>query len=304
MADPIARPEDRLVPAILIFLLAMILFDGMGLIIKRLSPYYSAAELSAWRNLFGLLPGAIILLTLRAWHREGRPLRMRQWRLAAFRGLCVTFAQFSFYFALGAIPFATANTIAQSNALFMTALAVPFLGEKVGWLRWGAVGIGFVGVMLILKPGASEALTFGALAPLCSGFLYALAGVLSRKLDPDVPSPLVNIYSTGTALICSGILALALGGFTPIRSMEDLAWIVAMGAFGGLAVLCLIIAFRMTEQSNLAPISYASIPTSLILGWLFFAEAPIDDLFPGALLIILGGLIVVWRERQLRARAA
>ena len=70
-----------------------------------------------------------------------------------------------------------------------------------------------------------------------------------------------------------------------------------MGGFGGVAVLCLVVAFRMTEQSNLAPFSYFGIPIAFVLGWIFFDEAPWSDLFPGALLIIVGGLLIVWRER-------
>lgn len=130
-----ARAGDRLALAIGVFLLSLVLFDFMGLIIKHLSGSYRAAELSAYRNLVGLIPSTIALLTSRAWHNGGRKVRIRQWRLAAFRGFVVIFAQFLFYFSLGQLAFATANTIAYSNALFMTALAVPLLGERVGWLR-------------------------------------------------------------------------------------------------------------------------------------------------------------------------
>jgi drug/metabolite transporter (DMT)-like permease len=89
-----------------------------------------------------------------------------------------------------------------------------------------------------------------------------------------------------------------LGGFSPVQSGADLAWIAAMGGFGGTAVLLLVISFRMTEQSNLAPFSYFGIPMAFLLGWVFFGEAPINDLFPGAILIAAGGLLVVWRERR------
>ena len=114
-----------------------------------------------------------------------------------------------------------------------------------------------------------------------------------------MPSALVNLYSTGFAVIGSVLLALLLGGFSPVHSASDFIWIVAMGGVGGTAVLCLVISYRMTEQSNLAPFSYFGIPFAFFFGWLFFGEAPIGDLFPGALLIVTGGLIVIWRERQL-----
>lgn len=294
-----ARPQDRVALAIFLSLLALLLFDAMGLIIKRLSSDYAAAELSAYRNLFGLVPSFIALWSARSWHAAGRPWKMRQWQLACARGACVAVAQLLFYYSLGRIAFATANTITYSNALFMTALAVPLLGEKVGAMRWSAVLIGFVGVLMVVGP-TSDSFTFDAIAPLGAAFLYALAGVMARMLDEDVPSPLVNLYSSAVALAGSLGLALALGGFSPLQSGTDLLWIIAMGFFGGLAVLSLVVSYRMTEQSNLAPFSYFGIPSAFLLGWVFFDEAPVGDLFPGAILIAAGGLLVIWRERRLR----
>ena len=295
-----ADTGERVGVAIALTLLAILLFDGMGLVIKLLSDRYTASELSAWRNLFGLLPSALALWSTRAWHRQGRPLRIRQWQLAAGRGICVTFAQLAFYYSLGQLAFATANTITYCNALFMTALAVPLLGERVGALRWGAVAIGFVGVVLVIGPGR-DSFTPAALAPLAAAFLYALAGILARKIDPGVPSPLINLHSNLVAAFGATLLCLTLGGFSPFADPTDIAWLAAMGGFGGLAVLCLTVSFRMTEQSNLAPFTYFGVVTAFVLGWLFFDEAPWGDLFPGALLIVLGGGLVIWRERR-RAR--
>jgi drug/metabolite transporter (DMT)-like permease len=296
-----ARPGDRVVPAILISLLAVLLFDLMGLVIKHLSGTYSAAELSAWRNLFGLIPGLIALASTRSWHDAGRPWRMRQWHIPVIRGIAVTLAQFCFYLALGRLAFATAATISYSNALFIVALSVPILGERVGVFRWSAALIGFAGVVLVMGPGR-DGFSPDALLPLAAAILYAVAGVTSRLLDEDVPSALVNLHSSSVAAIGALGLALLTGGFTPIASYTDLGWIVAMGMFGGTAVLCIVVAYRMTEPANLAPFSYFGIPTALLLGWVFFDEAPIDDLFPGALLIVAGGLMIVWRERRLAAR--
>ena len=296
------RPTDRTGLAICLSLLALTLFDAMGLVIKHLSASYSAAELSAWRNLFGIIPAVIALALSRQWHRAGRIIHMRQWKLALARGAIVTVAQLCFYLALGQMEFATASTITYANALFMTALAVPLLGEKVGWVRWCAVLIGFVGVILVMQPG-SDTFTPVALLPLCAAAFYALVGVTARMVDDDVPSALVNLYSSCTSLVGATLIALAFGGFTPIQSGTDMAWIVAMGGFGGTAVLCLVISYRMTEQSNLAPFSYFGIPLAFVLGWLFFNEKPWDALFPGAILIVAGGLLIIWRERR-RASAA
>jgi uncharacterized membrane protein len=205
-----ARPGDRVVPAILISLLAVLLFDLMGLVIKHLSTSYGAAELSAWRNLFGLIPGLIALYSTRSWHDAGRPWRMRQWHIPLIRGIAVTFAQFCFYLALGRLAFATAATISYSNALFIVALSVPILGERVGLFRWSAALIGFAGVVLVMGPGR-DGFSLDALLPLAAAILYAVAGVTSRLLDDDVPSALVNLHSSSVAAIGALGLALATG---------------------------------------------------------------------------------------------
>jgi drug/metabolite transporter (DMT)-like permease len=130
--------------------------------------------------------------------------------------------------------------------------------------------------------------------------LYALTGVTVRLVDDEVPSALLNLYSSVFAMFGSAALAFAAGGFTPLAAATDLLWVIAMGAFGGSAVLCLVISYRMTEPSNLAPFNYFGIPMAFVLGWLFFGETPFDDLFPGVLLIIGAGLMIVWRERRLK----
>lgn len=124
----------------------------------------------------------------------------------------------------------------------------------------------------------------------------------ARLIDPHVPTPLFNLHSSAFAAVGSFLLALIAGGFTPLANLEDLAFIVLMGMLGGSAVLCLVVAYRMTEPSNLAPFSYFGIPIAFALGWLFFDEAPVDDLWPGAVLIVIGGLMIVYRERRAHRR--
>lgn len=285
--------------AILYSLIAIVLFDAMGLLIKHLSVSYTAAELSAYRNIFGLIPSGLVLWWSVEWQRKGRIWKIRQWRLALLRGVILTGAQLSFYMSLGLLSFATASTITYANALFLVALAVPLLGEKVGVLRWCAVLIGFAGVVLVVGPGR-DTFSNAALLPLFAAFCYALVGVTARMMDNDVPTPLINLYSSIIAAVGAFLLVPVLGGFSPLHAPSDLIWIAGMGAFGGSAVLLLITAYRMADQSDLAPFSYFGIPIAFVLGWVFYDEAPWSELFPGALLIIFGGLIVIWRERRLR----
>ena len=290
------RKGDNVVLAIVLSLVALVLFQAMGLVIKHLSPRFSAPELSAWRNFFGLFPSALALLTSKTWHANGRPWKLRQWKMACARGLSVSVAQLFFYISLGTMAYATATTITYANALFMTALAIPILGEKVGPVRWFAVLIGFVGVILVMEPGAST-FQLATMAPLLSALLYAVSGITSRLIDPDVPSPLMNLYSVSVSMAASLVIAALTGGFSPITSWSDAFWLLTMGIFGGTAVLVMVISFRMTEQSNLAPFTYFGIPVAFVFGWAFFGETPFSTLFPGGLLIMVGGLTVIWRER-------
>ena len=295
-------PVNRTTIAILLSLVALLLFDVMGLIIKYLSPHYGAAELSAYRNLIGLIPATIALWATRAWHVGGRRMVVRQWRLALLRGVVLTFAQYFFYLSLGLLSFATASTITYANAPIMVALAVPLLGEKVGVMRWLAVLIGFAGVIMIVGPGR-DSFTPAALLPLAAAACYALVAVTARMMDNDVPSALINLHSSAVAAVGALTLATVTTGFTPLRQADDILWILGMGAVGGVAVLILVVSYRMTEQSNLAPFSYFGIPIAFVLGWVFYNEAPWRELFPGALLIIGGGLLIIWRERRVRDEA-
>ncbi len=282
--------------AIILSLIALILFDGMGLIIKHLSNEYSAAELTVWRNLFGFIPILVALWFSKVWRLAGKPLRIRQWKLAFLRGAIVTLAQVCFYMSLGLMAFATASTISYATALFTTALAIPILGERVGCVRWAAVLIGFLGVIVVVQPGA-EGFSIYAFLPLAAAAFYALVGVTARLFDEEVPSAVVNLYSSFSSLLGAVLITFFWGGFRTVASVNDIVWVILMGGLGGTAVLLLVISYRMTEQSNLAPFSYFGIPLSFVLGWFFFNEAPWGTLFPGGILIAAGGLLIVWRER-------
>ncbi len=285
--------------AIILSLLALVLFDAMGLIIKLLSTKFSAAELSTWRNLFGILPAFLVLYASKTWRENGKKIIIKQWKLALLRGVIASLAQLCFYWSLGLMAFATASTITYSGALFATAFAIPILGERVGIVRWLAVIIGFIGVIFILQPG-SDAFTHYSILPLAAAAFYALLTITAKLFDSQVSSALVNVYASLSSTVCAAILTLFLGGFSTISSLDEIFWIIMMGAFGGSAVLLYVVSYRMTEQSNLAPFSYFGIPIAFFFGWAFFDETPWDAIFPGGILIICGGLLIFWRERSFK----
>ncbi len=288
---------DPFVRAVVIIMVAMFLFDVMGAIIKYMGASYPPQQLSAFRNLFGLIPSIIVLFLASDWHAAGRPLIIRQWKIGLMRGGFVALAQFCFYLSLVHLEFATASTLAFAGPLFVTTLSVPILKNHVGIWRWMAVGIGFVGIVLIMRPG-TEIFTLYALLPIGAAFGYGCGSVSVRLIDTEVPSATINLYSTVGALAGSVALLFLTTGYVAIASLHDWLWLIAMGAVGGCAVLCMITAYRLTQPSNIAPFEYFGIPFSFLLGWYFFGETPFGTLFPGALFIVAGGLLIVWRERR------
>jgi drug/metabolite transporter (DMT)-like permease len=294
------RGRSPTVRAVAILLLGIFLLDIMGAMVKTLLPHFSAQELSAWRNLIGMLP-SLLLLTWSGEFRLGRTrLIIRQWPLALLRGVFVTFAQLSFYFSLGKLEFATVSALNYTTSLFVVALSVPILKERVGRFRWTAVLLGFAGAIWVVKPG-SEAFSLFAIIPVIAAFLYALSSVCVRLIDTDVPNALLYLYSAVAAAIGSVVITLLTSGFSPIGSIVDLLELIAMGLFGGTGVLCLLMAVRLVTPSILAPFNYFGILSSFSIGWLMFGEAPLDKLFPGVLLIVAAGLLVVWREGRYHA---
>lgn len=284
-----------------IMLMGVVLYDVMSVIVKYLGQNYPAPQLSMLRNLFGLVPTLFILFWSRSWVEAGRPLVIKQWKLALARGGVGTLAQISLYLALSHLEFAITTTIVFAAPLFVTALSLPVLGQQVGLWRWVAVLVGFVGVLLVMSPTA-ESFNWYAILPICAALGFAITSVSSRLIDKTVPTAIVNLYYAVGTLVGTTVLVIFTGSFVRIGSMEDWAWIVTMGVIGGLAAYCWTSAYRLADASSLSPFQYFGIPFSFFLGWIFFAEAPIDKLIPGAFLIVGGGLIIIWREHSLKNR--
>ncbi len=287
------------IAAAAILLLAIFLYDVMSAIAKHLSQGYPVQQLSMFRNLFGMVPTLIFLFLSKKWVQAGRPIKIRQWKLGLARGGMGALAQVSFYMALSRMEIATATTIVFAGPLFITALSIPVLGHRVGLWRWVAVLIGFIGVVLVIRP-SSESFTWIALLPLCAAFGYASIGVSSQLFDKTVSTPVVNLYANVGSLVVSTTFVIFTGGFVSILTMEDWAWLLGMGLAGGTASFCIITAYRLKDPSSLSPFEYFGIPFSFMLGWIFFAETPFDRLIPGVFLVVGGGLLIIWREQVMK----
>lgn len=295
--------RHRFATAVIAIIAAIFLFDVQGAIIKHLAGRYTVLQIALFRNLLGMLPSLVALYLVVQWRSGGRSFRLEKWQLAIARGLLLVGAQICFYFALTRMELATATTLAFAGPLFVTSLSVPLLGHKVGLWRGLAVVGGFFGVVLVMRPGIGGFSWFVFL-PVLAALFYATVSLTSRFFDESVPTGLINLYASGAAALVFAVITLVTGSWQSVPFGSDWFWLFAMGMAGGCAVLLMITAYRLTEPSSLSPFEYFGIPFSFVLGWLFFNEAPLDRLFPGVLFIVAGGLLVLWRERQLSRKSA
>jgi drug/metabolite transporter (DMT)-like permease len=295
--------SNHFVRAVVYILLAILLFDLQGVIIKFLGERYPVQQLAAFRNVFGLIPSMLVLFLSREWHARGRQLKIRQWRLGLIRGLCIAGAQFCFYLSITKMELATASTLTYISPVLITMLSIPILKHQVGLWRWIAVFIGFVGVLMIMAPG-SEVFTPYSLLPIGASLGYSLSTVCVRLFDEQIPTALINMYASIGALLGALAIVVATTGYLQVESAQDWLLLITMGFVGGFAVLALINAYRLTRPANLSPYEYFGIPFAFVLGWIFFDEAPFEKLIPGVFLIVMGGMLIAWRERKKRIEAA
>ena len=287
----------NLLLAIGVILFGILAFDLMGILVRMLGGSYPIMQISALRNFFGVIPALILLWHGRQFAALPRLNRPRFHLINLVRSSSVVMAQLCFYTALTKIEFATAGALGFSGPIFITALSVPLLGHKIGVWRWGAVGLGFAGVVTILQP-FQDGFTHYMVLPVIAAFCYATSSVLVRFYPPDIPSAAIQLgQQIATCALATTVLVLFVEPVA-IAGIGDAGLFVIMGALGGTGVLSLAIAYRLADPSSVSPFEYFGIPISFALGWLFFAEAPFDDLFPGILFIVGAGIIIMLRERR------
>ncbi len=267
----------------------------MGLAIKYLRNDYPAAQLSVFRNLFGMLPCFLALYFSKDWHVGGKKLRIKQWRLGLFRGVFVSIAQLCLYTSYLYIPFALVATMEYTGPMMVTLMAIPLLGEKFGWYKSLAVISGFVGILLIMEPW-SEDFNIIILLPILAALGYSLARVTALNFTLDTPTPLINLYAQLGTMICSFLLVIIFNMWENFKNVYDIFVLLIMGLAGGTGTLLLIYGSRKAELSKIMPFDYIEIFFALILGWIFFREWPVDQLFPGAFFIVIGGIIIYLRQ--------
>ena len=283
--------------AILTCLLAYFFFDVMSVHVRILSINYSPQELSVYRNVIGVLPAIFYLWYSKELSLKISDYKLEQWKLAISRGLVIAVAQLCLYTAIAKLELATVSALGQVSALFTVLLAIFIYKEQVGFWRWTAVIFGFVGALMIIRPG-SDIFSWYSILPICAAFCYASSIITLRSFKSSISSAILFLYSAISAAFGAMVLAFGSISFTPIKSLIDAILITSMAVCGGFGVVFLMYAFRNAPSALLAPFSYFGILTSFLIGWIVFDEFPVDTLFPGVLLILISGFVIIWRENQ------
>ena len=217
-------------------------------------------------------------------------------KLQIFRGLTLFFANILFFYSISIISMAKALTLAFVAPLITTALSPIFLGEKVGFRRWSAVIIGFVGSLIVIRPGFIE-FNLATVAALGTGFFYGIYLVITRKLHTS-DSPLLTLLLTGVvgAIVASFVVPVV--WINP--TFNQWALLALMGIFACLGHLFLILSLKYADASKLAPFSYFEIITNILIGFYFFGDFPDTYTFLGLFIIIGSGIYIFIRESSLK----
>ena len=278
-------------------LLAYLFFDIMSVHVRILSINYSPQELSVYRNVIGVVPAIFYMWYSKELSLKISDYKLEQWKLAISRGLVIAVAQLCLYTAIAKLELATVSALGQVSALFTVLLAIFIYKEQVGFWRWTAVIFGFVGALMIIRPG-SDIFSWYSILPICAAFCYASSIITLRSFKSSISSAILFLYSAISAAFGAMVLAFGSISFTPIKSLIDAILITSMAVCGGFGVVFLMYAFRNAPSALLAPFSYFGILTSFLIGWIVFDEFPVDTLFPGVLLILISGFVIIWRENQ------
>ena len=217
-------------------------------------------------------------------------------KLQFIRGLILLTANICFFYSISVISLAKALTLAFVAPLIVTAFSPIFLSEKVGLRRWLAVIIGFIGSLVVIRPGFVE-INLASLAALGTGVMYGFYLIITRKLSTS-DNPLLTLLLTGVvgAIIISIVMP-----FVWVKpSLNQWSMMAAIGILACVGHLFLILSLKYADASKLAPFSYFEIITNIIIGYYFFSDFPDNWTFLGLFIIVISGIYISRRENLVR----
>ncbi len=212
--------------------------------------------------------------------------------LQLIRGLILVFSTYLFFYSISFISLPKALTLAFVAPLIVTALSPFFLKEKVGIRRWTAVSIGFIGTLIVIRPGFIE-FNLATFAALGNGICYGFYLILTRKLSTS-DNPLLTLLFTGT--VGAIILSLFMPSVWVNPTSNQWIMMAIIGLIASVAHLFLILSLKYADASKLAPLGYTEIITNILISYYFFNELPDNWTYLGLFIIVLSGLYISRRE--------
>jgi len=216
-------------------------------------------------------------------------------RLQIFRGLILLSANICFFYAISVISLAKALTLAFIAPLIVTAFSPILLGEKVGYRRWTAVAVGFIGSLIVIRPGFLE-FNLASMAALATGFFYGFYLIITRKLSTS-DNPLLTLLITG--MVGALLVSLIIPFYWVKPTLNQWSLMAGIGVFACIGHLFLILSLKYADASKLAPLGYTEIIPNVIIGYYFFSELPDNWTYLGLFIIVLSGLYISRREYHL-----
>ncbi len=285
------REAARRGRAIALMVLGVGLFSIMDALVKWLGESYPTVQLVFFRSLFAFIPLGFLMF------RDGvaGALRMNDRQGHLLRAVVGVMALWAFFYAFAHMPLAEVIAITFAAPVFVTALSVPLLGERVGPRRWCAVLVGFLGVLIMVQPGAGVFQTV-ALVPLGGVVFYALAMVFVRKLSRTETSASIVFYFT---LACTLVSAAALPFSWVTPQAWDWALLVALGLIGGMAQITFTRAVSLADVSVIMPFEYTAMLWAVVLGFFIWGEVPGNNIWIGVAIVMASGLYILYREASL-----
>ncbi len=281
--------------AIATMLLAILCIDLYMVIIKFLGDEYSIIQLTLFRNVAAIIPLLLLILFTNEFSTIFKNLGNKFLILSCLRGICFLSMNVFIFISVVNLEFATAMTLTFSSPFFIVILSIILLSEKIGIYRWSAVIIGFAGVVMIMKP-TSEIFSLYSIFPILTAIAWAFTVIILKFIQGNHSTAKIQLYTLIFNVIGGLLLFFVTTGHVEIKNFKDFILMTMTGVLGGTAAILFIYSYRLISASKIASFEYLGIPSSFILGWIFFNEAPWSQLFPGVIVIIFAGMIIIWRD--------
>ncbi|WP_414645625.1 MULTISPECIES: DMT family transporter [unclassified Bradyrhizobium] len=271
---------------------AMASFTANDTITKAVAAELNIGEILLVRGLV-----AMVLVAALAWYRDA--LRSFAALLIWPVGLRVMGeigGTLTYLSAIAQIPLANASAIFQALPLVITLGAALVFGEPVGWRRWLAIAAGFIGVLVIVRPGA-EGFSQASLLALASVGFCAVRDLATRRIPKQLPTVFITLLTTVTVTTAGAVVLVPLGGWRP-PSGHALGLLVFAAVLILIGYQCIIVSLRTGDISAVAPFRYSALLWAMLLGYLAFGHKPDVQMLAGAAIIVASGLYAFYRERK------